>query len=248
MRRRQLILSLKHLQTPNNHLIERRRFSCLSFYIRNYNPMQGNYYEDQVYTFDSAELVQLSPGTYEGCQFLNGNFSGSDLTDFRFLDCTFQQCNLDRVKLINTSFSNVKFIDSKMMGIDFEHCHPIMFSIGFENCQLSYSNFFQRKMPETVFKNCNLTEVDFSNAILTSAVFSGSNFSNARFEATDLSNADFRDDYTPARDMPKYKGKTITMLAYFIARKHVITKTADTMFFGTFVDSHLDWIDTVHFP
>lgn len=55
-------------------------------------------------------------------------------------------------------------------------------------------------------------------------------------------------DYTPAAEMPKYKGKTITMLAYFIARKHVITKNADTMFFGTFVDSHLDWIDTVHFP
>ena len=55
-------------------------------------------------------------------------------------------------------------------------------------------------------------------------------------------------DYTPAADMPKHKGKTITMLAYFIARKHVITKNSDTMFFGTFVDSHLDWIDTVHFP
>lgn len=55
-------------------------------------------------------------------------------------------------------------------------------------------------------------------------------------------------DFTPAAEMPKYKGKTITMLAYFIARKHVITKNADQMFFGTFVDSHLDWIDTVHFP
>ncbi len=55
-------------------------------------------------------------------------------------------------------------------------------------------------------------------------------------------------DFTPARDMPNYTGKTITMLAYFIARKHVITKNSDTMFFGTFVDSNLDWIDTVHFP
>lgn len=55
-------------------------------------------------------------------------------------------------------------------------------------------------------------------------------------------------EYTPARDMEKHKGKTITMLAYFIARKHVITKNSDTMFFGTFVDSNLDWIDTVHFP
>lgn len=139
--------------------------------------------------------------------FLNSNFSGSDLTDFRFIDCTFQQCNLDRIKLINTSFSNVKFIDCKMMGIDFEHCHPIMFSIGFENCQLTYSNFFQRKMPEIVFKNCNLTEVDFSNTILTSAVFSGSNFDNARFEATDLSKADFREAFGYIIDPEKNKLK-----------------------------------------
>ncbi|MBL0884375.1 MAG: hypothetical protein IBJ16_13700, partial [Chitinophagaceae bacterium] len=51
-----------------------------------------------------------------------------------------------------------------------------------------------------------------------------------------------------ASEMPNHKGKKITMLAYFIARKHVITKNADTMFFGTFVDSNLNWIDTVHFP
>jgi DNA polymerase-3 subunit alpha len=38
------------------------------------------------------------------------------------------------------------------------------------------------------------------------------------------------------------------MLAYFIARKHVITKTNREMFFGTFLDSELGWIDTVHFP
>ena len=54
--------------------------------------------------------------------------------------------------------------------------------------------------------------------------------------------------YVPSKDMGLYKGKTISMLAYFIARKNVVTKNADTMFFGTFVDSNLDWIDTVHFP
>ncbi len=54
--------------------------------------------------------------------------------------------------------------------------------------------------------------------------------------------------YVPSKDMHKYSGKTISMLAYFIARKHVTTKNDDQMFFGTFVDSNLDWIDTVHFP
>jgi DNA polymerase-3 subunit alpha len=54
--------------------------------------------------------------------------------------------------------------------------------------------------------------------------------------------------YVAAKDIDMHAGKTITVLAYFIARKHVQTKYNDQMFFGTFVDSNLDWIDTVHFP
>jgi DNA-directed DNA polymerase III PolC len=54
--------------------------------------------------------------------------------------------------------------------------------------------------------------------------------------------------YVSAGELEKYKGKTITVLAYFIATKQVITKYNDQMFFGTFVDSELEWIDTVHFP
>ena len=54
--------------------------------------------------------------------------------------------------------------------------------------------------------------------------------------------------YVKAKDLQQHCGKIVTVLAYFIARKHVVTKNDDTMFFGTFVDSNLDWIDTVHFP
>jgi DNA polymerase-3 subunit alpha len=54
--------------------------------------------------------------------------------------------------------------------------------------------------------------------------------------------------YVDAKDFVRHIGKTITVLVYFIARKHAVTKYNDDMFFGTFVDRHLDWIDTVHFP
>ncbi len=54
--------------------------------------------------------------------------------------------------------------------------------------------------------------------------------------------------YVLARDFPGHRGRVVTTLVYFIARKHVITKYDDAMFFGTFVDCELDWVDTVHFP
>lgn len=54
--------------------------------------------------------------------------------------------------------------------------------------------------------------------------------------------------YVLSKELDKHIGKTVTVLAYFIARKHVVTKYHDEMFFGTFVDCELNWIDTVHFP
>lgn len=54
--------------------------------------------------------------------------------------------------------------------------------------------------------------------------------------------------YVLSKDLASHLGKNITVLVYFIARKHVTTKNNDQMFFGTFVDCNLDWIDTVHFP
>jgi DNA polymerase-3 subunit alpha len=54
--------------------------------------------------------------------------------------------------------------------------------------------------------------------------------------------------YVPAKELGQHCGKLVSVLAYFIARKHASTKNNQEMFFGTFVDSNLDWIDTVHFP
>ena len=54
--------------------------------------------------------------------------------------------------------------------------------------------------------------------------------------------------YSSAKDLAANVGKIITCITYFIAHKHVITKNNDAMYFGTFVDKDLDWIDTVHFP
>jgi DNA-directed DNA polymerase III PolC len=54
--------------------------------------------------------------------------------------------------------------------------------------------------------------------------------------------------YPRASDMKNFIGKTITVLGYHVTQKPVRTIHGDTMSFGTFMDVHLDWIDTVHFP
>jgi DNA polymerase-3 subunit alpha len=45
-----------------------------------------------------------------------------------------------------------------------------------------------------------------------------------------------------------YKGQTVDVLGYLITTKYVTTKNREVMYFGTFIDSNGDWIDSVHFP
>ena len=54
--------------------------------------------------------------------------------------------------------------------------------------------------------------------------------------------------YLPAKELGNLVGKEVIMLGYYITCKIVPTKNNTTMSFGTFIDSNLDWIDTVHFP
>ncbi|TKK65425.1 DNA polymerase III subunit alpha [Ilyomonas limi] len=60
--------------------------------------------------------------------------------------------------------------------------------------------------------------------------------------------AEDADKYISAKDLKDNVGKMVTCIAYFIAHKHAVTKNNDMMYFGSFLDKNLDWIDTVHFP
>ena len=51
-----------------------------------------------------------------------------------------------------------------------------------------------------------------------------------------------------AHEMLSKKGKAVTMLGYYIARKYVTTSTKKLMYFGTWVDRQGHFFDSVHFP
>jgi DNA polymerase III subunit alpha len=43
-------------------------------------------------------------------------------------------------------------------------------------------------------------------------------------------------------------GKTVEIVGYLVTTKNTSTSNGDRMYFGTFIDSEGNWIDTVHFP
>ena len=59
-------------------------------------------------------------------------------------------------------------------------------------------------------------------------------------------------DKTPyhlrARELLQHKNKHIGIVGYFVNSKSTFTGKGERMYFGTFIDSEGNWIDTVHFP
>ncbi|MBP7399949.1 MAG: DNA polymerase III subunit alpha [Chitinophagales bacterium] len=51
-----------------------------------------------------------------------------------------------------------------------------------------------------------------------------------------------------AVDLEKHIGKKVEIVAYYVTRKYTATIKGDVMYFGTFVDIHGHWLDTIHFP
>lgn len=157
--------------------------------------MERIFIEDQ--DFDSRNMADFKPGyvTYDHCAFTDCDLSNTDLSSIHFMDCRFTACNISNAKLQKTAFRNIHFKNCKMMGLLFDDCDDFLFEAGFENCVLNFSSFARRKMKNTRFDSCTLSEVNFTLADLTSAIFEKCDLTGARFENTSLEKADFRTAY-----------------------------------------------------
>lgn len=114
-----------------------------------------------------------------------------DVSHYKFMDCTFSNCNLSLMKVAKTSFQDIKFKDCKILGVRFDQCHDFALSFTFESCILHDASFFRLKLKKTRFKNCQLHHTDFAECDLTLALFDACDLRDAIFENTILEKADF---------------------------------------------------------
>lgn len=157
--------------------------------------MESNYhFEEEFYQVNFTENQTLY-GDYESCKFSHCNFNAIDLSNLKFIDCEFIECNLSLVKLNETSFQQVLFKDSKMIGFNLETCNQFALNISFENCVLNDSSFYLLPLKKTKFSNTTLHNVDFSNTDLSHSFFINCDFSNAIFDQTDLRQTNLKTSY-----------------------------------------------------
>jgi len=169
--------------------------------------MEQVFIDNQTYDKADFKANPLKKGEYESCTFKNCNLSEADLSGMRFIDCNFLNCNLSLAKLSKTALQDIKFKDCKMLGLRFEHCDKFNLSVGFENCQLNHSTFYQLKLKKTIFRNTQLQECDFTEADLTAAIFDECDLAKSTFENTNLEQADLRsaDNYSIDPELNRVK-------------------------------------------
>lgn len=150
-----------------------------------------HYQEDMSY--HREDFRQKQPAReYESCNFKECEFSGVDLTGVKFINCSFITCNFSLAVVEQTLFHEVVFKECKLLGLRFDGCQQLGFSVTFDSCQLDHACFYNQKLKKTLFRNCQMREVDFTGSDLSGSVFAECDLFRAIFDSTILKRADFR--------------------------------------------------------
>ncbi|RRA97728.1 pentapeptide repeat-containing protein [Larkinella rosea] len=144
---------------------------------------------------------------FEQCTFKNLPLGKAVLANSNFVNCRFESCNLDLALVKGTKFNDVSFVKCTLVGVNFEHCNPFAFSVGFEECNLDQSYFFNRNLKKTKLIGCSLKGASFINCDLAGAVFKDCNLELTVFVNNTLTQVDFSTSYNLTLDPEQNKLK-----------------------------------------
>ena len=153
---------------------------------------EDNFAEDyENLDLNFKEFVNIE---FEECSFKKCNFSNSKFKNSIFSGCSFYNCDLTLLGVINSKFSEVTFIDCKIIGVDWtKACWDSLTTkpMKFQTSVLNSSSFYGLNLEKLTIKECEAKDVDFREANLKEADFTFTDFTDATFFNTNLTNANF---------------------------------------------------------
>ncbi len=170
-------------------------------------PLTGDHV-DQTYVGAVHTGAVFTRGGYERCRFEKCTFTEAQLVDARFTDCEFVGCELSALGLRGTSFTHVRFVDCRAMGVDWTAAAQLTFSVSFERCRMDNSTFGRQRLRGLTVVECSLRGADFSGCDLSNARFTKSDLRGALVRHATLKGADFADAVGFAFDRTNKAGKT----------------------------------------
>jgi uncharacterized protein YjbI with pentapeptide repeats len=157
-------------------------------------------------------------------EVLTGDLSGQSAPLARFLECTFQRCDLSDVKLPRARFGDTGLYAVHGAGVDLAESTWLDCVVqggrlgavqlyGAEACKIEFLNLRGATLLDCQFVDCQLIEPDFSEATLSQVSFDGSRlmapeFGRATLRDVDLSAA----EVVGPRGLAGLRGATISRL------------------------------------
>lgn len=154
-------------------------------------------YEDQSFVSLDLQGEEIRFKEFIGCVFTRCSFLETTFISCRFVDCEFKECDLGLCCVKDCSFSNTRFQDSHVIGVDWTEAswpkRGFLRTIDFSSCSINHSTFIGLSLRGIHLTRCVARDVDFTEADLTRANCTHTDFSQSRFLHTDLTEADFSD-------------------------------------------------------
>ena len=141
---------------------------------------------------------------------------GPELRDTEFIDCTFEGCRWNGVRVQNCTFSGCRVVRCQLSAVVFSFClmkDAVMEGCAFrgiawgglqgrsalvqpfsrlKNCVFQYNEFAGMALAGFDFSSCEFRECVFDECKLTGAGFHGVPLGRTSFSRCDLQRADFR--------------------------------------------------------
>src|SRR3954451_15860039 len=104
-------------------------------------------YENTQFTRLDMQGQQFSGVDFTGCDFDHCLLSECRFSHCTFTACRFRACDLSLATVHGSRFTDVRFEESKLVGIDWTKAgeaviSKLFLSIDFDACLLSYASFF----------------------------------------------------------------------------------------------------------
>jgi len=151
-------------------------------------------YSDLVFNNVRLQSEQILSSEFFDCVFSDCSFAESIFQKCRFVNCAFQGCDLSLTQVPESIFSNARFEDSKIIGVNWAQADWPGSGLGKPICiiksAISHCTFIGLNLNGLHIIDCIAADVDFREADLSRSDFSGTDLSESIFSNTNLSEAD----------------------------------------------------------
>ncbi|PPK63047.1 pentapeptide repeat protein [Malaciobacter marinus] len=150
----------------------------------------NDYWEEEFKDYKAKELNSIY---FDNCTFINCTFSSATISNCKFTECIFVSCDLSLCILKSSTFNDVTFKKSKLIGISWSNCEE-PFDISFISCNISQNSFHlldlkKMKFVDSIikdsgFEECNLEKTVFERCDLELTTFYKNNLNKANFQTS----------------------------------------------------------------